>query len=270
MNRSQWRQQCRTERKVRWVDACHHSGCHPSSHALGFPGGQLGDGQLAHGAGLAQRRQDDRLDRSADPRHPRAVSSGKGRVQPHVSRPFPFHTTRARATRAMTTARGMARVAETDVAGAMFSAAVSRRAVTVWNIASVCTGLIACMVLFGLRLVFHEGWLAIVLTVLVGVTVASTVTECLLVNPRRALTFRYGVEPMGLSIGQGRWIQRETFVPRAQILYVRLRRGPVLRNFRLASVHVGVLGREFMVPCLDDRDAERLRGALKNVDRAAE
>ncbi|MGO4858828.1 PH domain-containing protein [Arthrobacter sp. 2MCAF14] len=159
---------------------------------------------------------------------------------------------------------------ETDDAGGTSSAVVSRRAVTVWNIASVCTGLIACVVLLVLRLVFQDGWLAIVLVVLVGVTVVSTVTECLIVNPRRALTFRYGVEPLGLSIGQGRWVRRETFVPRAQILYVRLRRGPVLRNFRLASVHVGVLGREFMVPCLDDRDAERLRGALKNVESGAE
>lgn len=161
-------------------------------------------------------------------------------------------------------------MAETDVAGGTFSAVVSRRAVTVWNIASVCTGLIACVVLFGLRLVYQEGWLAIVFVVLVGVTVVSTVAECLIVNPRRATTFRYEVEPLGLSISQGRWTRRETFVPRAQILYVRLRRGPVLRNFRLASVHVGVLGREFMVPCLDDQDAERLRGALKNVDRGAE
>ncbi|MFF2300204.1 PH domain-containing protein [Arthrobacter sp. NPDC058127] len=166
-------------------------------------------------------------------------------------------------------ARGIARVAETDVAGATFSAAVSRRAVTVWNITSGCTGLIACVVLLGFRLVFQDGWLAIVLVVLAVVTVASTVAECLIVNPRRALTFRYGVEPPGLSIAQGRWIRRETFVPRAQILYVRLRRGPVLRNFGLASVHVGVLGREFMVPCLDEQDAERLRGALKNVDRGA-
>ncbi|MEV8146577.1 PH domain-containing protein [Arthrobacter sp. NPDC080073] len=156
---------------------------------------------------------------------------------------------------------------EADDAGGTFSAAVSRHAVTVWNIASVCTGLIACFVLFGLRLVFQEGWLAISLVVLVGLTVVSTAAECLIVNARRALAFRYGVEPLGLTIGQGRWIRRETFVPRAQILYVRIRRGPVLRNFRLASVHVGVLGREFMVPCLDDQDAERLRSALKNVDR---
>lgn len=160
-------------------------------------------------------------------------------------------------------------MAKTDNAVGTFSAAVSPRAVTVWNIASACTGLIACVVLLGFRLVFQDGWLATVLVALVGVTVVSTVTECLIVNPRRALTFRYGVEPLGLSIGQGRWIRRETFVPSAQILYVRLRRGPVLRNFRLASVHVGVLGKEFMVPCLDDRDAERLRGALKNADRGA-
>jgi membrane protein YdbS with pleckstrin-like domain len=163
----------------------------------------------------------------------------------------------------------MVRVAETDDAAGTFSASVSSRAVTVWNITSACTGLTACVVLLGLHQVIRGGWLATVLIVLAVVTVVSTFAECLIVNPRRARTFRYGVERLGLSIGQGRWIRRETFVPRAQVLYVRLRRGPVLRNFGLASVHVGVLGREFMVPCLEERDAERLRGALKNVDGGA-
>lgn len=69
----------------------------------------------------------------------------------------------------------------------------------------------------------------------------------------------------GLAIRRGRWWQRETRVPASRVQHLDLKRGPVQRRCRLATLVVHTAGTQnsaVSVHHLDEADAEQLREAL--------
>ena len=138
-------------------------------------------------------------------------------------------------------------------------------AVTIWNITTLVTAAIATVALIILLLLLTGVW-DLVLGIIIAVTVLSTAVECAVLNPLRARTLRFQLDDDAFVIRQGAFFQRATVVPRQQILYARIRRGPLLRKFRLATFVIGVLGREFTVPCVGDDIVEILRRDVTSIE----
>lgn len=75
----------------------------------------------------------------------------------------------------------------------------------------------------------------------------------------------------GLAVRRGRWWQRETRVPASRVQHLDLKRGPLQRRRRLATLVVHTAGTQHSavtVRHLDEADAQRLREALSaQIDR---
>lgn len=82
---------------------------------------------------------------------------------------------------------------------------------------------------------------------------------------RRYRYARWLLDDTGFGYRRGRLWQVETRVPRTRVQHVDLKRGPLERRFRLATLVVHTAGTRdsaVSVPGLDGEDAERLRDLL--------
>lgn len=74
----------------------------------------------------------------------------------------------------------------------------------------------------------------------------------------------------GFSLRRGRLWRSETRVPESRVQHLDLKRGPLQRRYRLATLVIHTAGTRHSavtVPCLDEGDAERLRDRLaRQVD----
>ncbi len=76
---------------------------------------------------------------------------------------------------------------------------------------------------------------------------------------------RWKLDDIGFSLRRGRLWQSETCVPTSRVQHLDLKRGPLERRFRLATLVIHTAGTRdsaVSVSGLDDDDAERLRDHL--------
>ena len=73
------------------------------------------------------------------------------------------------------------------------------------------------------------------------------------------------LDDTGLHVRRGRWWQREVLVPRSRVQHLDIERGPIERNFGLATLVVhtaGIRTHALRQPGFADADAVALRDAL--------
>lgn len=76
---------------------------------------------------------------------------------------------------------------------------------------------------------------------------------------------RWRLDADGFAVRRGRLWQAETRVPGSRVQHLDVRRGPLQRHYRLATLVIHTAGTRHSavaVPCLDEGDAERLRDRL--------
>lgn len=102
-------------------------------------------------------------------------------------------------------------------------------------------------------------WIAIVAGVLLGTLYG------VYLGGRRHGHYRWKLDDDGFAMRKGRLWQSETYVPATRVQHLDVKRGPLERNRRLATLIIHTAGtrlESIRVPCLDDADAEALRSAL--------
>jgi uncharacterized protein len=85
---------------------------------------------------------------------------------------------------------------------------------------------------------------------------------------------RWKLDEIGFSLRRGRLWQSETCVPTSRVQHLDIKRGPLERRFRLATLVIHTAGTRdsaVSVAGLDDDDAERLRDHLaRQLDHDAD
>lgn len=82
---------------------------------------------------------------------------------------------------------------------------------------------------------------------------------------RRHGHYRWKLDDDGFAMRKGRMWQSETFVPATRVQHLDVKRGPLERGRGLATLVIHTAGtrlESIKVPCLDEGDAEALRGTL--------
>lgn len=118
-------------------------------------------------------------------------------------------------------------------------------------------GILARLLDVGLRLPGYWGWM-------VGFAVAGGVLGTVW-GHRRYLHTRWRLDPDGFSLRKGRLWQSEIRVPINRVQHLDVRRGPLERHYRLATLVIHTAGSRdsaVNVGGLSDDDAERLRDRL--------
>ena len=102
-------------------------------------------------------------------------------------------------------------------------------------------------------------WIGPVLGVLLGVGYGAYL------GGRRHGHYRWKLDDEGFAVRKGRMWQSETHVPATRVQHLDVKRGPLERSRRLATLVIHTAGtrlESIRVPCLDDGDAEALRSTL--------
>src|SRR5699024_8652088 len=115
---------------------------------------------------------------------------------------------------------------------------VGKGAVLAMNVQTCLTGVTVSAVFMALSFISTGGW-KIFWLVLFAVTLISTIAECLFYNVRKARAFRCSLSQSEFTVTQGVLFQKFTSIPRHQILYTRIRRGPLARKLGLSTFVVG-------------------------------
>lgn len=105
----------------------------------------------------------------------------------------------------------------------------------------------------------------LIVILLCATVLLGGIADWLILIPRRALNFSYGIEVDALVVAEGRIFRRETHIPLHQILNISVRSGPALRRYGLVNFEIGILGEKRVVPCLSPEAADKLRNALLAV-----
>lgn len=82
---------------------------------------------------------------------------------------------------------------------------------------------------------------------------------------RRHGYYRWKLDDDGFAMRKGRLWQSETHVPATRVQHLDVRRGPLERQRRLATLIIHTAGtrlESIRVPCLDEADADALRSTL--------
>lgn len=100
---------------------------------------------------------------------------------------------------------------------------------------------------------------------LLPVLVLATVAFGAWIGLRRWATTRWRLDARGLQVRRGRMFQREVLVPRSRVQHLDLERGPIERNYGLATIVVHTAGSRLQAlrqSGLAEADAVALRDAL--------
>lgn len=101
-----------------------------------------------------------------------------------------------------------------------------------------------------------------------GVLAATVALACVLgtwLGYQRWKFSAWKLDATGLHVRRGRWWQREVLVPRSRVQHLDIERGPIERNFGLATLVVhtaGIRTHALRQPGFADADAVALRDAL--------
>lgn len=82
---------------------------------------------------------------------------------------------------------------------------------------------------------------------------------------RRHGYYRWKLDDEGFAVRKGRMWQSETHVPATRVQHLDVKRGPLERSRKLATLVIHTAGtrlESIRVPCLDEDDAEALRSTL--------
>ena len=103
-------------------------------------------------------------------------------------------------------------------------------------------------------------WIALLAAVVLAACVLGT-----WLGYRRWKYSAWKLDATGLQVRRGRWWQREVLVPRSRVQHLDIERGPIERNFGLATLVVHTAGSRVHAlrqPGFADADAIALRDAL--------
>lgn len=101
-----------------------------------------------------------------------------------------------------------------------------------------------------------------------GALAGTVALACMLgtwLGYRRWKFSAWKLDATGLHVRRGRWWQREVLVPRSRVQHLDIERGPIERNFGLATLVVhtaGIRTHALRQPGFADADAVALRDAL--------
>jgi membrane protein YdbS with pleckstrin-like domain len=149
------------------------------------------------------------------------------------------------------------------------------RALTVWRL----TGCISTLIVWSLvavagvvtwHLDLSRHLTVLVLAILVAVALLYAAVRIVIVPAIRWRRWRYQVNEREIDLQRGVLFIRRTLIPMSRVQHVDTVQGPLLRRYKLASVHVSTAAGTQEIPALAVDVAEALRDRIAALAGVAE
>jgi membrane protein YdbS with pleckstrin-like domain len=143
---------------------------------------------------------------------------------------------------------------------------ISTAAVKVWRISnSIGHGL--ALLISGVLFVCSEmfdwfGWISIVLYILGGIIVLSSIYSIIIEPIYLQRTWRYKIDQQFVQLKHGKWYEKHTLIPMEKVEYVRTEQGPILRRYALYNIEIGTTTSNHVIPAIPSEEAQKLKAEI--------
>jgi uncharacterized protein len=137
---------------------------------------------------------------------------------------------------------------------------ISKDAVKVWRISNTI-GHLAAILIIAVLVVCKEmfGWIGIVLYILGGMFVLSSIFSILIEPTYLQNTWRYRIDQQFVQMKRGKWQVQHTLIPMEKVEYVRTEQGPIMRRYGLYNLEIGTTASNHIIPAIPAEEAKQLK-----------
>lgn len=143
---------------------------------------------------------------------------------------------------------------------------ISADAVKMWRISnSVGHGivfLIIAVLIVCTEILNWYGWIGVVLYIIGGITVLSSIYSILIEPVFLQRTWRYKIDPQFVQLKHGKWQIQHTLIPMEKVEYVRTEQGPIMRRFQLYKIEIGTTTSNHVIPAIASDEAKKLQAEI--------
>lgn len=148
---------------------------------------------------------------------------------------------------------------------------ISKRALTVWKIASILHSLIIWVLgLVGIILVNKFEWSKWLIILILFIAILYSILFILIIPNLRWKRWRYEVREQEIELQHGVFIIKRTLVPMVRVQHVDTIQGPLLRKYHLSTVTISTAATVHHIPAIDIIEADRLRHSISALARMDE
>lgn len=143
---------------------------------------------------------------------------------------------------------------------------ISTAAVKVWRISNtIGHGLV--LLITGALIVCSEmfdwfGWISIVLYILGGIILLSSIYSIVIEPFYLQRTWRYKIDQQFVQLKHGKWYEKHTLIPMEKVEYVRTEQGPIMRRYALYNIEIGTTTSNHVIPAIPSEEAQKLKAEI--------
>jgi uncharacterized protein len=143
---------------------------------------------------------------------------------------------------------------------------ISTAAVKVWRISNsighsialaITAALLVCSQVFA-----WFGWINIVLYILGGIIVLSSIYSIIIEPYYLQYTWRYKIDQHFVQLKHGKWHEQHTLIPMEKVEYVRTEQGPIMRRYALYNIEIGTTTSNHIIPAIPAETAQKLKAEI--------
>jgi uncharacterized protein len=143
---------------------------------------------------------------------------------------------------------------------------ISNNVVKVWRISNTL-GHLSVLIIIAILGVCSEkfgwfGWISIVLYILGGLAILSSIFLIVVKPIYVQRTWRYKIDQQFVQLKHGKWQVKHTLIPMEKVEYVRTEQGPIMRIFDLYSIEIGTTTSKHVIPGIPSDEAKRLKAQI--------
>ncbi len=143
---------------------------------------------------------------------------------------------------------------------------ISKKATKVWRISNTI-GHITVLLITGLLIYFSDrfdwyDWVTIVLYVLGGLFIVSSIFSIFIEPIYLQRTWRYQVDQEFVQLKFGKWQQQHVLIPMEKVEYVRTEQGPIMRRYDLYDLEIGTTTSNHKIPAIPANVAKTLKAEI--------
>ncbi|WP_226668819.1 PH domain-containing protein [Metabacillus litoralis] len=140
---------------------------------------------------------------------------------------------------------------------------ISKHAVKVWRTSNtightLALLIIAILILCTKKFDWYE-WIGIVLYVLGGFLMLSSVYSIVIEPIYLLKTWRYKIDQQFIQLKHGKWQEVHTLIPMEKVEYVRTEQGPLMKRYQLYNIEIGTTTSSHVIPAIPAMKAKDLK-----------
>lgn len=148
---------------------------------------------------------------------------------------------------------------------------ISRRALTVWKLASMLHSIIVWVLgIGGIVAVNQFHWNKWLIGLILLIAILYSILFIIIIPNIRWKRWRYEVREQEIELQHGVFIIKRTLIPMVRVQHVDTIQGPLLRKYRLATIRISTAATVHHIPAIDMIEADRLRHSISALARVDE